>query len=231
MATNPRTPGTKYRDVDGTIRTYGPTQGGFSQLLNTGITAFTPPADLFEPISAESFAQQAEDEVAPFYDKQLQVALKQLSILKEQKTALVEQQKKQQQESAGLWKNQEEFNFMNTLKSAQNGYAGRGTFGSGIQAGGIQNMEDSQQLNVRDPFNLGQKQTTESRDLGFSQFLEQNDYDVNKVKDLNLLDRNNAIQQNMRAIQSSEQAKKNYGINAMGQAFSQFLGNNQRLAA
>lgn len=207
---------------------------GFSSILNpinTGISAFTPPTTLFEPVSSESLRSQAEEEVTPFYEKQLQMALKQLTILKEQKTQIVEQERKQQEEGAGLWKNQEEFNFMNTLKSAQNGYAGRGTFGSGIQAGGIENLQKSEDLNRVQPFNLGQKQTTETRDLGFSQFLQQNEYDVEKARYLNEVAKNSAIEGDIRSIQSAEQAKNNYSVGALQSAFSQFLGNNQRLAA
>lgn len=192
---------------------------------------YSPPAELFAPILQEQFKEQATQEVAPYFDKNLQLALKELEMAKTQYKQSLDLKNKQSGEAANQFKNEREFNFMNTLRGAQEGFAGRGTFNSGFRNEGIERLQTSEQVNVVDPFNLQQKQGQEGRDLGFAQFLDQNNLGVENAQLQADRARNEAIIQRQGQLQNAAIAKQKSGLDTYDRGFAQYLTSNQRLAA
>jgi len=187
--TNPRTPGTKYRDKDGSIKTYRtPAQSSFGSNIRRGaqgtilenylpgvndsITGTTPPPSLFQPINPDQFRGQAEEESNPFFNKDLSLALKNLDLARKQHTDAKQLAEKFQGQEEAQQGRMQDRGFAQAIQGAQNGYAVRNTAGSGMANRGFENLLNNQnEQNIKTQRQFAS--ATESRDLGFSQFIDQ----------------------------------------------------------
>lgn len=128
-------------------------------------------ASVYEVPSTSSFREQAERESSAFFDKDLDLAMRELEQARTQARQTKEQAEKFQQEDYGAFQGIQDRNFARALSGAQYGFAGRGTANSGFRNKAIGEMQTDQDQTLSDA-EREQRQATEQRNLGFEQFLQ-----------------------------------------------------------
>ncbi len=205
---------------------YAPVLGA----VNNGLQAFTAPASLYSRPEASTFEDQATQQVSPYYDKNLQLALEKIDLAKNQAKQTKDLQDQQAQQTQQQYHQQEDYNFAQALRGAQNGFAGKGTYTSGARNLGIGQLHTGEEQKIAN-FDLPQAQAQGARDLGFSQFLDTNALDRKIAEEQGLQGKNAAILGQEQSFQNQDTQRKQAAINVYNRGFSQFLNSNQPVAA
>lgn len=160
--------------------------------VNDTITATTPPPSLFKPINSEQFNQQATDESSPFYSKELDLALKTIEQARTQHLETKQLAEKFQGQEETQYGRTADRGFADAIQGAQNGYASRGTTGSGIANRGFEKLlTNNNEANTTAQRQFAQ--ATEGRNLGFSQFMDQQKLGEEKTRLQNSQDKQTEI--------------------------------------
>lgn len=213
-------------------------QSGFSSFLNSsglsgyapelnrtqqGISAFTLPAQAYEPRLAADFAGQAESEIGAYYDKELDNLNKSIDMVKKHKEQVVNMEKEFQAKTEKRTFANEDRSFVDALEAMQSGFAGRGTSTSGFRQKALAG-QDTERAAGLEGLQQGFQEQTQGRDLGFSQFLESQDF-ARETGQLGITRaRNEAIISRQQQIQQQEEMKRQAALSAANEGFSRFLG-------
>lgn len=194
------------------------------ELISTqqGITGFTLPSDVYQPKLSGDFENQATEEIGAYYDKEMANLEKSISIAKKQ----AEDTKKLSEESQAQTEKRtyatEDRNFADALDAMQKGFAGRGTYTSGFRQGAL-DKQDTQRETALDATRQEFGDATKSRNLTFSQFLENKDFQQ-ETSSLDIKrSRNEAIAAREEQLRAQEEAKRKSAIEAANEGFSRFL--------
>lgn len=141
------------------------------EALVAALTKLTPPPEVFNPVDPAQFRGQAESEANPFFEKDLQLAMKEIETARAQAKAQKELAQKFQAQQEEQFFRVEDKSFANALQKAQGGFAGRGTFTSGIRDRAIGEDLLGRQEGLIEA-QRGFAESTETRNQGFEQFLE-----------------------------------------------------------
>lgn len=198
----------------------------FSPELNRtqqGLTGFTLPAGAYQPNLTADFADQAEEEVGAYFDKELENLNKSISMVKKHKEQIVAFEKESQAKNEQRTFANEDRSFADALQSAQNGFAGRGTSTSGFRNKALEKQDIEREAGLAG-VRQGFSEQTQGRELGFGQFLETQDF-AQETGQLGITRaRNEAIISRQQQIQQQEELKRQAALSAANEGFARFLG-------
>lgn len=151
------------------------------QALVNALSKTTPPDELFNIPDVASFRGQAEADAGPFFDKDLALLNKEIETAKQQQRQKKELAEKFQAQQEKQYFRVEDRSFGRALQAAQSGFAGRGTFTSGVRDRAIGDQQTDRQEKLLEA-QTGFNQLTEERNQGFDQFLENTDLQAERGK-------------------------------------------------
>lgn len=198
------------------------------QMLQQLIGATTTP-DVYQAVDPAEFEEQASKEVAPFYDKNLDLVRKQINQAKEHMKEQKELAERQEEESFGAFQNVQDRNFARILSNQQSGFAGRGTYTSGFRRGEVEQTRQGQE-DVMSEAERGIEQAGEKRDLRFTQFLGQRDLEQ-ELEELNIgrqreQERMQRQQQLAQQAQAQTAQKASQSARDFSRSFGSFIQDN-----
>lgn len=221
--------GNKYTDQNGRFILSSPVKAAPVQssdsmfsYLDQGLTGFTLPGALYDPQLSGDFQAQSESEIGAFYDKELANLEKSITIAKTQAEATKKLAEEQQAKTEKRTYANEDRQFADLLDSAQMGFAGRGTYTSGFRKGAAEDQGMDRAANL-ESVQAGFGNATDTRNLGYSQFLEDTAFSGETGKLSIDRARNEAIIQRQEQLRSQAEVKRRSAGDVANQAFSQFL--------
>ena len=127
----------------------------------------------FETPSLDSFKEQAEKEISPFFDKETEILMQKIQVSKQK----LESEKKLQDQALKsgkqFYEKQQDLSFADALRTASEGYSGRGLGQSGTRVGAMNRQIVNQDLATgrqQELFTEAQQQS----DTGYQNNLAQN---------------------------------------------------------
>jgi len=152
--------------------------------VNDLITGTTPPTSFFQPIDPDQFRDQATQESSPFFSKDLDLALRTIAQARAQHLEAKQLAEKFQGQEEAQYGRVQDRGFAQAIQGAQGGYSSRNTAGSGIASRGFENLltnQNEQNMTAQRQF----ASATEGRNMNFSQFLDRQQLEEEKVRLMN----------------------------------------------
>lgn len=116
----------------------------YAKALGLGI----PDDDLFRPLNPDDFTDAATEGVSEYWDKDLELMLKELDFSRKKLKEETEKQNKRLQENETNYDRLENKSFAQTLRDAQLGFSGRGTYDSGFRKEAVGERIDLREENL-----------------------------------------------------------------------------------
>ena len=186
------------------------------------LESFGLPRQLFRPEQASSFREQAETETGSFFDKNLDLALKNIQIVEDQAKARKAQTEAFQAEQEKQFFRTEDKGFARALDQAQGRFSGRGLGQSGIRRGEIDNLFEGRSEDL-EKAQRGFRQATETRDLGFEQLQERGDLTEESERLRVDRGRESEILGRQQQLASQSESQRRAALGALSGSFSEFL--------
>ncbi len=154
---------------------------GDIDLLRSLFSATTPDLDLGSTNPAD-FREQAEKESSGFFDKNLDVVKNTLDTVKRQRREQKQLVESQEAETFGAFQKVQDRGFARALGRASGRFAGKGTATSGARQETLGGFFEGKEDTLEEQNRL-LRQAGETREQGFSQFLESKDlqFDADKL--------------------------------------------------
>ncbi len=179
----------------------------FLEQFATELGASTPDPESFQLPEFAGFEEQAAGEIGLFFDKDLELALRQINTAKEQARELKGLAEEFQERQEEQFFRVEDKNFANALDKAQGRFAGAGTADSGFRVEQLA-KERGQREEGLEEARTGFEETTRTRTLGFEQFIRRREEQEERVRLQSGRGRDVALLETQRELQREEQIRR-----------------------
>lgn len=185
-----------------------PVVNEFADVL--GISA--PDPGLYNPVDPDSFSDQAEDQIGDFFDKELELVLKEINLSREHLKEQRDIKDRRNKEDEVNYDRIENKSFAQTLRDAQLGYTGRGTYDSGFRHDALDDTIDLREENL-DEAQLGFDRTTEDISQAFEQGSERLDVNEERSRHTIAQNREQALESRKARLAEEERQRRQAEIN------------------